>query len=463
MSVSRTSDGSFVRNEDEKKGNFRFFQEYTPGALWTRILRDPGVSFFTRGLTIKSLKQFSVVDKEGKEHKHNKTIRKAIAPFFPQIWAAIQSDLAAGYGMLSFTKTEVPAAKTNGETETEEIDLSKTFKIEGFWKDQIDFKHDRFGDISYLSGTKNIKDPEDGVTEPKIFHAFGKDTVNLNASTAKPIDLKFSKFIGSIPGKNIGDYIPWLKAIWDDLYGWNVISSSAIVFAIRNGAGQWVVYAKSSFLKENMETMKDGVKGTSAEDSFIAFPLFQDSEGKQVELTSLSGDQIDFGAIKEIILGRISMATYVPKSRIEGITQGAQAGEVFIDKELSEAKQMRQDKYHYVPFWCVERISEQMNLEMGKDWDISFDKREELSTRGAAEVLVIQLKNFEIMRKYMDLKTAASKAGLEDWQGITLKEPEPLDLTPDPDKPEALDNQKGNGEPKPGDSEENLLTEDMNT
>ena len=322
-----------INVETQKRNvyNFRFGQDFDFEKATYMWRRNAYANYWVSGIIDEIfLKGFKLVKPNTEEqYKWNPKMWETLKPMWVDILMGIKHQRANGKSLLTIMEDS---------TDTEEL-LLRSFHIKQY---QVEYTK------SFAIKTINATEHVQGSNATTIDHSWGEKDDKSGL---------YELIISDIFKKGTG--ISELEKIWDILFGLMTLEEHATLYAIRNGGGLPVAKIPMSLLadEEFMVAFNSGMQKFGAINTINIIPTADDDTFKGVEFDVIQSDQMDFLAIRDLLLGALAAATGIPREVWLGSELGLKSAETNRDSFYT-LKQNIQAMYEKLFEWIIRKLNE---------------------------------------------------------------------------------------------------------
>lgn len=321
---------------------FRYGQFFTKEQLRINSRRNPYANFLTYGIVDEIFDKGVEPIIEGQNAKYAVEILNSVAnEHLASIKKACVYDRIYGKALITLTEN-------NGE-----------FFFRAFPPDKYEIDYDAFGRITRV-----------------VTHTNTAIEVLTDEFTGEQLQWIYE--IISTPSEKIGEGISVLEPIWDELYSLSLLNANATYFVVRIGGGLKVLRVTEKDLRNDsaMSGLMRTLHEMDSASSTITLPIVE-GQTEQASLEVLTGDQIDFLSIRDLVLGAVSVATGIPREAFLGNEIGMRSSEVNQEQYFSILQNI-QDNYLPVLTWFFDTLIKVYKLNV-KYSAVKFGSHAELS------------------------------------------------------------------------------------
>ena len=287
---------------------------------------------------------------------------------------------AAGYGKVLFAFFKHP---------DKPIPILRAFQPKDY-----DVAYTEQGDIEEIEEARE----QIGGTKASTLYHHMKDKKGVKAT------LKEGRFLEVIPiaAETIGEGISELQGPWDTLYSLRTLSANATYFVVRVGGGLKVIRIPEAKLDDPkfMSRLEDMLQSIDSANSTVTLPIINGLGTEQPNFDIVSGTQIDFLAVRDLLLGDLSVETDYPREAWLGseMSYGSQA---LNQSQVMRIYEDKQELWEDTTRWIVDTYIDFMNEnipstgddETSTKWNkdeihsIKYRKRVEANEKDEMEVI----------------------------------------------------------------------------
>lgn len=249
-------------------------------------------------------------------------------------------------------------------------------------------------------------------------------TISHSLTTEDELDKNYELLIREKETKGQGMSV--LEPYWDTLYSLRVLDANATRFAVKEGGGLYVANVPTGKGKDDKDyrnVVRQQLQSIDSSMGTITLPMYTDSDGKVIAkpaLEQISGDQIDFIAIRDLLIGSLSAGTGIPREVLLGSELGLKSAETNQSAYFSVLQDIQDD---YIPYWkwLINTLNKKYNwFPEGEVFDIIYNTRDVMTENQKIDLLV---KKADLINK---LRGKISDEELSAMVGMTLVEREEL-------------------------------------
>lgn len=245
-------------------------------------------------------------------------------------------------------------------------------------------------------------------------------TIPHTLTTEDDLDKNYELLIREKETKGQGMSV--LEPYWDTLYSLRVLDANATRFAVKEGGGLYVANVPTGKNKDDKNyrnVVREQLQSIDSSMGTITLPMYTDSDGKVIAkpaLEQISGDQIDFIAIRDLLIGSLAAGTRIPREVLLGSELGLKSAETNQSAYFSLLQDIQDD---YIPYWkwLINTLNKKFNwFTEGQEFDIVYNTRDVMTEEQKIDLLV---KKAELVEK---LRGKVSDEELSAMVGMTLVE-----------------------------------------
>ena len=366
-----------VNTQKRNQGAFRYGQDFTIDNVDYSINREGYAYWLVEKCIQEAMKNnFDIIDKNQKIVRDNDKILAKFKKVKPDVHMCIKFERAHGKA-LAFA----------------ERNKANELIIHAFNVRKYNITYDKEYEITKVVATEEI---------------LGLDKTIEHTITGKNLEHVYELIIRPTEKKGQGKSI--LEPVWDTLYGLNTLDRNAVYFAIRVGGGLKVVYVTEAQYRD--ETFMSQLRKDTAEinsgNGVLVFPVVDLVENsKNLGMEFLSGEQIDFLTLRDMLLGTLSVATGISKEAWLRESDG----DKFVDK-LEYYKDL-QETYDDFLRWVIEEIVKTYNFKLPDEYQLRYKVREQLTEETRLNVLQQKVNIAQRMGYAIDKEQMESLIGLK--------------------------------------------------
>lgn len=371
-----------IETETKNAGKFRYGQKFTYDNVKYAIAREGYAYWFVERVVIEALvNRFDIVDGDGILIEDNDFLIKEFAKHKRKVILAIKYSRGYGKGLqyIFIDKKE------------------HKLVIRAFDPKHYTPEYNHIGEIIKVEAIEEIVNYEGDPREYII--------------TNDKLDAVYE--IITREGDKTGEGRSILEPIWDTLFGLSQLDQNGVYYAIRVGGGLKIMYMDYTLWSKASvrDQIIENAESVNAGNGIIVIPVFNDIENVKYKLDFLSGEQIDFIALRDLLLGTLSIATGIPRQAWLGDGNEENTDKYDYIKDIQET-------YEDFLLWVLKKIAEFHNKSFPEDTRLRFKVREQLTENDRLNILQQQV-NIAQRMGY-----AINKEQIENIIGLKLEETE---------------------------------------
>ena len=312
-----------IRTQQKNAGKFKYGQLFTENAIDYSISRNPYSFYLTRGILEDIYEHgFRLVEPETKELKDWND--DAIS-FIKENWRDIKNAMILER---AFGKSFVIAYSNKDKV-----------YIRAFRASDVMFRYNEFAELTYVS----IQEKVEGYTSP-----IRREYSGSKLEYVYELLLREDEYIKA-RGKSL------LEPVWDTLFGLSMLDENAVYFVVRVGGGLKVLKVSDAVWNDTRKREKliDQVEQWNSGNSVFVLPMPIIGDARNnIDLTLESGNQIDFLAVRDLLVGSLAAATGIPREAWLGNEIGLRSAEVN-QENADKIKQKERKNYENFLRWCI--------------------------------------------------------------------------------------------------------------
>lgn len=386
-----------VEEQQTKMQNFRFGQGFTLAKASYMWRRTAYANFWVSKVVKKSIKGLVFKDVGSKDKaKWSDDAVKWIKSQWKDVIKGIEFQREGGKS--SFIMVE-------------DVENSKEVLLRSFRMNKYQISYNKSGNINSFEAIESIG----GINADTITHKFEGDKLKKYV---------YELIINETDTK--GEGISEMEACWDTFIGLMMLDASGTYFVIRNGSGVPISKVPMSLMSDSefMEIFDDAIVGIGSPNDAITIPTSDNPDEAGVSFDFVQADQMDFLALRDLLLGSLAVITSYPREGWLGSELGLRSGETN-KKKQDGVHQEIQNMYRNTIEWIINTAN--MNYEWfpeGNKFEIDYESDIAISLE---EKLIQFRENAELAQKLgYDLDIAE----VIEILGLKLTKKEPLDLVP---------------------------------
>lgn len=422
-----------VTTQKRRNEMFRYGQAYDNSKITFMIDRNPYAYRLTYGVVRDAIgKGIKTIEKETEK---DKTWSKDMWEVLKKEWKTLEKYFGDERG---FRKALFMVRETNNET-----------VLRSFTPKDYSVAYDKHYNIVKMNATEYIG----GSEAMSILHQIPANIDSGVVDEKFDLDSLYELIIRESDRKGEGKSV--LQPVWDTLFSLMMLDEHATYFVIRVGGGLKIIKVPEDKLNDAkyMAKIRNAVEGVNSGNGVMIIPTVNVAGTNVQDLTFelLSGELIDFLAVRDLLLGSLAAATGIPREVWLGSELGLRSSETNQSNYFSVLQDIQDD---YRPFleWLIRKLNKKHKwFGEEEEFDIEFIARSEMTDRQKMELWNIK---GDILSKFhgkIDDKELAKIIGVKKI--LEKEDPIPFGQNPMDPKDDKKDDDKKKPEVKDDDDE----------